>query len=249
MPNLQPHPKGLAGWLADLDARIAADDAVIARDSALLADRLRRQGREAVAKFLADAARTKELTSADREALAKFIVEYGVTDNLRDAGVRWLREIIIRVEAIAELLPVPASTWRHRICALAPWAIVGGAVLFGFYEPLRDASIVFCRFPARDSLGVLSEYEFRKLLTKPALPPTALIAIAIIVCILAGWRTFAMNAVIAATFICGVDFYSVFANAREWDVPAFCSTIDVKTNAQIMPTRQQSLRIHPTSSR
>lgn len=230
-------------FFRDLERSTQEDGRAFERESMKFAERLKRQGRDVVANYLSDATKANDLTPAARDSLAKFLAEYGAVDNLRDAGARRLRDAIVHIEAIIDLIPSPKSSWRRRTFAVAPWAIIGGAIIAGAYEPLRDASIVFCRFVARDALGTLFEYEFRRLLIEPTLPPTVLIGVAFIVCIFAGWRAFFVNAALAAVIVVGVNFYAVFANAREWDVPAYCSTIDAKTNATIWPTPEQKLRI------
>jgi hypothetical protein len=229
--------------------RVRQHEAAFERESARFAERLRRQGREAVAAYLADSSKADELAPKDRKALAKFLAEYAPLDDLRDAGARRLSDAIVHIEAIIDLIPTPKSSWRRRAFAIAPAAIIGGAIVMGFYNPLRDASIVFCRFVARDSLGTLVEYEFLRLLTEPTLAPTLLIVIAFVICIFAGWRAFALNAVIAVVVFFGINFYAAIANAREWKVPAFCSVIDAQTGAPRAPSIEQRLRIRDALTR
>lgn len=223
--------------------RVRKHEAVFERESARFAERLRRQGREAVAAYLADSSKAEELTPADREALARFLVEYGPVDNLRDAGARRLRDAIVHFEAILNLIPTPKSSWRRRAFAIAPATLIGGAIVGDFYEPLRDLSYSVCRFVGAGNFGTYAEYDFVRLAYEPALPPTAIIVAAIAFAIFGGWRGFAINLALAAAIFFGAKALLFVSAAQEIHVPAYCSTIDAKTNSPIPPMLEQRLRI------
>jgi hypothetical protein len=243
------HPAGLAGLRAEIDKKVAAGEAEFAKASSATVARLKIRGREAVAEFLANPSSSSQTTQADREALARFLAEYAPLDNLRDAGARRLRDVFLHIEAIADLLPVPASSWRRRICPIAPWAIIGGAIIGGVYEPLRDISYVACRFLARSSFGNPAEYEFIRLFYEPSPPPTWLIVICVGISIFAGWRAVTINLSVAVAIFTGAKLYFAVAAVDEWKVPAFCSPIDAQTGAPRAPSIEQRLRIRDALTR
>lgn len=229
--------------------RVRKHEAVFERESARFAERLRRQGREAVAAYLADPSKSDDLTPADREALARYLVEYGPVDNLRDVGARRLRDIFLHIQAISEMLPAPAPSWRRRISAFAPWAIVIGAIVTGFYKPLRDLSYSVCRFVGPGKFGSYVEYDFVRLVYEPALPPIAITVIAIGFAIFGGWKSFAINLAIAAAIFFGAQGFLFISAKQEAHVPAYCVAIDPKTNSPIPQTLEQQLRIRPAYPR
>lgn len=237
------HPAGLAGLRAEIAKKVAAGEAEFAKASSATVARLKIRGREAVAEFLANPSSSSQTTQADREALARYLAKYGAVDNLRDAGARRLRDIFLHIEAIAELLPAPPASWRRRAFAIAPWAIVAGAIITGFYEPLRDLSYSICRFIGPANFGTYVEYDFVRLVYELVLPPTVLIVIAIGVALFGGWKSFAINLFLAAAIFFGAKALLIINAAQERHIPPYCSTIDPKSNTTISPTLEQRLRI------
>lgn len=243
MSNLRPHPKGLAGWLAELDARIKADDAVIARDSAMLADRLRRQGREAVAKFLADATRVKEVTPVDREALARFLVEHTPEDTLRDAAARRLRDAFLQAQGIAALFK--PSQRVARIAALIPIPALGIAVVAGVYTPFVESIRPLCAFVARATNGNDLEFEFFRQFTDAPAPPLLLMIVLVVIAAIGGLRSLLLNGLVIAGVIASAQFVAGATLSRELAIPPFCSAVDPRTNTLVYPTAAQITRIRP----
>lgn len=245
MSNLRPHPRGLSGWLAELDARIKADDAVIARDSAMLADRLRRQGREAVAQFLADATRVKEVTPADREALAKFLVTHTPEDTLRDAAARRLRDLFLSVESTFDFLS--ASPHIARIAALLPLPLVGLAVATKIWEPVVTYSHALCTFAAATVENTIAQFEFFRETTLATPPSIWLLLVVLAIAAVGGFRSFISNALVIAALIAGVHAYANFseAHARATEPPQFCGGVDLRSNTLLQPTQTQIRNIRP----
>lgn len=243
------HSAGLAGLRAEIAKKVAAGEAEFAKASSATVARLKIRGRKAVAEFLANPSSSSQITQADREALARFLAEYAPLDNLRDAGARRIRDIIVHIEAIAELLPAPPASWRRRTFAIAPWAIVAVAIVTGFYEPLRDLSYSVCRFVGPANFGTFAEYDFVRLIYELVSPPPLLIAIAIGVALFGGWRSFAINLVLAAAIFFGAKALLFINAGQEINVPAYCSVIDPKTNTTISPSLEQRLRIRPSFPR
>jgi hypothetical protein len=236
-------------FFRDLERSAQEDGRAFERESMKFAERLKRQGREEVANYLSDATKANDLTPAARDSLARFLAEYAPLDNLRDAGARRLRDIFLHIEAIGELLPVPASSWRRRFCAIAPWGIIGGAIVTGFYEPLRDLSYSVCRFIGPANFGTFAEYDFVRLVYELVLPPTLVIVIACAFALFGGWKSFAINLVFAATIFCGAKATLFLNAAQEIHVPVYCSIVDPKTNTTISPSLEQRLRIRPSFPR
>lgn len=232
-------------FFRDLERSAQEDARAFERESMKFAERLKRQGRDAVAAYLSDAAKANDLTPAARDSLARFLVEYGPVDNLRDVGARRLREIFLHIKAIADLLPTPASSWRRRICALAPWAIIGGAILTGIYSPLREVSYSVCRFLGAGNFGTYAEYDFVRLVYEPALPPFAITVVAIGFAIFGGWKSFAINLFLAAAIFFGAKAFLFISASQEAHVPAYCSIVDPATNTINSPSLEQRLRIRP----
>lgn len=70
----EAHPGGLAGAIADIEKKIAENEAWLVQYSAEKAAELQSQGVEAVIAFLIELEKFEDCTPADREVLLRFLV-------------------------------------------------------------------------------------------------------------------------------------------------------------------------------
>jgi hypothetical protein len=232
---LEKHPQGLPGWTAEMNARIAEDDAAIARYSAALAAKLRRQGRDAVAKFLADATKIRELTKSDRDELAKFLTSEQPGDIRVNDHVSSWSEGFVRFGAILSLL-IPDNL--VIFARFAPAIFLGAVWMVGLWSPIATTTIVICEFAMDSNLQTAMKLQSTGLTeiwqyTGPAYARASLPDLYWIVAILAVariWRmrNFTRTIVLNIAIVAGVYVYAGMQisdlRANESKIPPYCNS-------------------------
>ncbi len=243
MNSLNPHPNGLAGLRAEIAGKVASAEAEFARVSGRTADRLRRQGREAVASYLANSEKVGELTAKDRAALAEFLVSHSPEDILRDAAARRMRNAFLRVEGFCETVKI--SPRVRRIAALAPLPILAAAVLSNAWTPLETIARQICVFQALSQDNRTLDYEFVRELTF-APPPSIFLIIAIaVIAAIGGFRFFIANAFLVGAILFALQTHAQNETAAASRTPAYCNDSDPRSNAYVPPTAAQIKHIRP----
>jgi len=251
MKRLAPHPQGLDGFIADIDARVREDDKAIAKASAELVLRTCAGGRERVAALMADPAKAFLLTDADRRKLHEFMVTHAPEDTIVDLEAQAIRKAILRIEArFRAFFPNGA----RPLLGFVPGIAAVAAVVFGYFEPVAQGIAPHCRFVAAATGGGVAEFEFVRHVYAIRWPSPVLLLAAIPFVVAAGLRPMALSVLaLNGSLLLGIFLYASVetsaGNRAEAAIAPYCAATDARTGAAIPRTAEQAARIRSISRR